>query len=84
MGLGYNPNRNQKYLRNIFFKWIIFTPKTVYYKLDKVSKKYAEYNSMDMHNSHNCTIKKMSVLNEKILTTNPKGSKKTWVPKTLT
>ena len=82
--LEYNPNKNQKYLRNMFFKWIIFIPKTAYYKLDKVNKKYDEYNSIDMHISHNCTIKRMWVRKKKILMTNPKGPKKTWVPKTLT
>ena len=83
-GLGYNPNKNQKYLKNMFSKWIIFTPKIAYYKLDKVNKIYVEYNSMDMHISHNCTIKKMWVPKEKILVTNPKGPKKTWIPKTPT
>ena len=48
-GLGYNPSRNQKYLRNMFSKWFIFNPKIAYYKLNKVSKKYDEYNSMDKH-----------------------------------
>ena len=75
--LGYNPNKNQKYLRNMVSKWIIFIPKTAYYKLDKVNKIYVEYNSMDMPISHNYTSKKMWVSKEKILVTNPKGPKKT-------
>ena len=84
VGLGYNPNKNQKYLRNMVFKQIIFTPKTAYYMLDKINKIYTKYNSMDMHISHNCIIKKVWVLKEKKIMTNPKGSKKTWVPKTPT
>ena len=83
-GLRYNPNKNQKYLRNMVSKQISFTPKTAYYKLDKVNKIYVEYNYMDMHISHNCTIKKMWVPKEKILVTNPKRPNKTWVPKILT
>ena len=63
-------------------KQIIFVPKTTYYKLNKVSKKYAKYNSMDMHIPHNCTIKKVWIPKKYILVTNPKGPKKTWVPKT--
>ena len=45
-GLGYNPNKNQKYLKDIVSKRIIFVPKTAYYKMDKVSRKYIEYNPM--------------------------------------
>ena len=75
--LGYNPNKNQKYLKNMVSKWIIFVPKIVYYKLDKVSKKYGECNSMDMHISHNCSIKKLWIPKENILVTNPNGPKKT-------
>ena len=40
--LGYNPNKNQKYLRNMTFNRIIFTSKTAYYKLDKVNMTYTE------------------------------------------
>ena len=49
----------------MFSKRFILNPKIAYYKLDKVNKKYAECNSMDMHISHNCTIKKMWVPKEK-------------------
>ena len=65
-------------------KWIIFVPNTAYYKLNKVRKKYGEYNSMDIHISHNCIIKKVWIPKENILVTNPKVSKKTYVPKNLT
>ena len=74
-GLGCNPNKNQKYLKNM-------VSKTAYYKLDKVNKKYAGYDSM--HISQSCTIKMMWISKENILLTNPKGIKKTWIPKTLT
>ena len=50
VGLGYNPNKNQKYFRNMFSKRLILNPKTIYNKLDRVSKKYSKCNSMDKHN----------------------------------
>ena len=36
VGLGYNPNKTQKYLTNMISKQIIFVSKIAYYKLDKV------------------------------------------------
>ena len=81
-GLGYNPNQNQKYLKNMVSKRIIFVPKTAYYKLDKVSKKYTKY--IPMHISQSGKIKRMWIAKKNISVTNPKGCKKTWVPKNIT
>ena len=60
-------------------KRIDYVPKTTYYKLDKVNRKYTECNTI--HISQNGKIKKMWIAKENISVTNPKGPKMTWVPK---
>ena len=80
--LGYNPNKNQKYLKNMVSKRIIFVSKIICYKLDKVKRKNTECNTI--HISQNDKIKKMWIAKKNIFVTNPKGSKKTRVPKNST